>query len=204
MNASMILASIPALLAIIAGSVFFTSFWFWFVSWLKKDTAYAELITIQDRTDSVKQKMKDSAGLIEKMEIEAEASETMYFVRSETERRCRIIWSVSLVICLVFIAVFIAAINGSSSKNQKSSQTNTQHYTSSPASTGTTTDNTDNSGVIYQLPDGTTVTADDVYQGADGQYYLKSDRNPGGTGTTTTDTEPTNQTTPDLNIQFTE
>ena len=155
------------LLSILAGisfMVFLISLVFWIISVAQKDSAYAKLMGQQKRTKDVRNKFKESSNFVTRMEIESEVLEEEYSIRKQKVQKYRLVWVVAGVLSCIFFSITAVIIKDYA---VSFAGNNASAYTSSSVPTPQTQKTT------FQLPDGTIVGEDDVYIGADGQYYLK-------------------------------
>ncbi len=162
------------LLSILAGisfMVFLISLVFWIISVAQKDSAYAKLMGQQKRTKDIRNKFKESSNFETRMEIESDVLEIEsnvleeeYSIRKQKVQKYRLVWVVAGVLSCIFFSITAVIIKDYA---VSFAGNNASAYTSSSVPTPQTQKTT------FQLPDGTIVGEDDVYIGADGQYYLK-------------------------------
>lgn len=182
---SIVLKLLTALGAV-AGLTTGIGFILWIISVVQKDTAHVRYIGQQknvrmtrvkldrvktsdeeeeDPSDTAFQTALQVKKLIFRMEIDEQVYEEEYNLRKQKVQKYGRIWFASLIICgLLF---YITAII----KEDYLNSLYGNNYTTSSTTTSTTQNRSSNQ--IFQLPDGTIVSADDVYIGADGLYYLK-------------------------------
>ncbi len=158
-----ILATVIAILTFAAGMVFLPSFIFWMISCLRQDEALLLNEMAASKTRAVKKRQRDAVKLIERLEIEEEVTASSLLLRKKNTARYFTAMVISLILTFLFAGLFAFIIRSSALDPSKKQE---EAVTEEPAIE-------ESAGPIYQLPDGTVVTENDVYLGADGQYYLK-------------------------------
>lgn len=149
---------IGILLSVILMSIFIFSvaFLFWIINHIKKDAAAVNYLCAKEKSKAVTEELKDQKGLIAQVKIEEQISGMAYADYIRMGRIYLFTWIISLFITLGASGAGIYFIY----RSPDNYSSNTQNQVSQ-------------NSVLFELPDGTYVSEDDVYMGADGGYYLK-------------------------------
>ncbi len=149
-------------IALIFNSVFIVYLVFWIVSRIKRDTALTNYLCAKEKTEAVTEKLSEQKGLIGQLEIEEGIAETAYMIRLKKEKVYGVVWFISLLLMLITMGLY-AGYKITTHNSTSTPSTETASYAGSVSG----------NALLFELPDGSYVTEEDVYLGADGKYYLK-------------------------------
>ncbi len=155
---------ILVILMIFTGFIFLISFIFWMIGHYKKDEAYVRFASSKQKEDRIKaSEAEELKRLVNGIEIETDAYELEYYIRNKNVKKYRLSTIISLSITIIFFLFmsFLPAIATDIAANTAAKQTSTK------------TQKEETQSRIFQMPDGSVVSEEDVYLGEDGQYYLK-------------------------------